>query len=183
MKNLAILLVSIIGLSLASCDRGVISPNDFPGKGDNVNTGEGSGDNGDNGGEVYWGDNAAYHIWFYLCDESGANILADDKDAIYDVEIQYENEKYRYSGDNRTRAAEFWPFAIRLNGVLSDCFGFGDFCVESNSKFTVTYGDNVWEVEQKSELNPKDVNGDIIINVKINGKEFAQGGPYTLVVE
>ena len=73
------------------------------------------------------------------------------------------------------------PLAIRLSPLSGDIFGFGDFSINSHSKFTITFRDNSWEVEQKSRLNPEDINGDIILDVKINGEDQASG-VYSLFV-
>ena len=174
MKKLVVLVVSLIGLGLASCENGI---NGFDDNSDNiggVSTDENNTDNKDDE-EVYWGDNAAYHLWFCLNDESGESILAQDKDAIYEVELLYEGVNYKYEGGEASRAISMEPLAIRLNPLSGDIFGFGDFSINSHSKFTITFRGNSWEVEQKSSLNPEDINGDIILDVKINGEDQPSG--------
>jgi hypothetical protein len=181
MKRLMFIAILILGLCLVSCEKEFNKGVDRPINGGDVNTGGNNADDKENE-EIYWADNAAYNIYFALCDESGDNILQTDKDAIYDVEILYEGVKYRFEGEVATRATCTYPLAIRLNPYVSDWFGFGDFIVGSHSSFTITFRDSSWEIEQESRLNPEDINGDIILDVKIDGEEQRQG-IYTLFVK
>ena len=167
--------VALAAMVAVSCEKDGMNPN---------STRIDTGDTGNN--EIYWADNAAYHIWFRLIDENQKDIILEDKEALYNIEIVYDGTTYKYEGDKSTRAISFLPFAIRTNSYHKSCFGFGDFNVSSKSKFTIKYGDNTWDVEQSSELNPNDVNGEIILSVKINGEiQSREPGsePYTLNVK
>lgn len=179
------LLLSLLGLGLASCDKNFEPIGDKQEGGSGISTGENNENNSDDKDETYWGDNAAYHLWFNILDESGNNVLAQDAEAIYEIEITYDGEKYKYEGETRTRAASFMPLAIRTSSLSKETFGFGDFAVNSKSMFTITFGDNKWDVEQQSELNPQDINGELIFSVKINGvvQDNKQAGPFELIIE
>ena len=181
MKKLVVIMVSLLGFGLTSCDNSFDGFGGNPVNNSGVNTGDNNTDNKDDE-EVYWGDNSAYNIWFCLNDESGKSILAQDKDAIYEVEILYEGVNYKYEGGEASRAICMEPLAIRLNPLSGDIFGFGDFSINSHSKFTITFRGNSWEVEQKSSLNPEDINGNIILDVKINGED-QPSGLYNLFVK
>ena len=174
------ILIALLGLVVTSCDKNFEPINrgqDIGG----VNTGENNENNSNN--DVYWGDNAAYHLWFNLLDKSGNNIIEQKEDAIYEIEIIYDGVKYKYDDKADTRASSFKPLAIRRAPLSSSTFGFGDFAAGSQSVFTITFKDNKWDVEQQSKLNPQDKNGELIYNVKINDVEQHSKGTFDLIIE
>ena len=179
------MLIALLGLAMTSCDKNFEPIGDTQKGGSGISTGENNENNSDAEDETYWGDNAAYHLWFNLLDESGKNVLAQDEGAIYEIEITYDGVQYKYEGETRTRAASFYPMAIRTSALSKGTFGFGDFAVNSESMFTITFRDNKWIVEQQSELNPQDINGELIFSVKINDvmQDNKHAGPFELIIE
>ncbi len=107
-------------------------------------------------------------ISFAVLDSDGNNIFKENPDAIYDFEIEYKGETYRYN--DQTRELPQLPLALTTDGVYPYRLTFGDFGQDDSGSYIVRFRDKEWLVEFEYELTWKKHKPVKRALIKIDGK-------------